>query len=38
MKRIPQGKYSKEFPEELVKLVIDQDLSIPEVSRRLSMR
>ncbi len=37
MKRIPQGRYSKEFREEAVKLVIDQDLSIPEVSRRLDV-
>ena len=37
MKRIPQGRYSKEFREESVKLVIDQNLSIPEVSRRLDV-
>jgi len=37
MKRIPQGRYSKEFREESVKLVIDQDLGIPEVSRRLEV-
>ena len=37
MKRIPQGRYSKEFREEAVKLVIDQNLSIPEVSRRLDV-
>ena len=37
MKRIPQGRYSKEFREEAVKLVVDQDLSIPEASRRLDI-
>ena len=37
MKRIPQGRYSKEFREEAVKLVIDQELSIPEASRRLDI-
>lgn len=37
MKRIPQGRYSKEFREESVKLVIDQGLGIPEVSRRLDV-
>jgi transposase-like protein len=37
MKRIPQGSYSKEFREEAVKLVIAQDLSIPEASMRLDV-
>jgi len=37
MKRIPQGRYTKEFREEAVKLVIDQDFSIPEASRRLDV-
>jgi len=37
MERIPQGSYSKEFREEAVKLVIDQELSIPEASRRLDI-
>jgi len=37
MKRIPQGRYSKEFREEAVKLVIDQELSVPEASRRLGI-
>jgi len=37
MKRIPQGRYSKEFREEAVKLVVAQDLSVPEVSRRLDI-
>jgi len=37
MKRIPYGKYTKEFRLEAVKLVIDGGLSIPEAGRRLSM-
>jgi transposase len=37
MKRIPQGRYSKEFREEAVKLVVAQALSVPEVSRRLDI-
>jgi len=30
MERIPYGKYSKEFRQEAVKLVIEGELSIPE--------
>ena len=37
MKKIPYGKYTKEFRLETVKLVIDGGLSIPEASRRLSL-
>jgi transposase len=37
MKRIPQGRYSEEFREEAVKLVVDQGLSIPEMSRCLDV-
>ncbi|MDD5760093.1 MAG: transposase [Desulfobulbaceae bacterium] len=37
MERIPQGRYTKEFREETVKLVTEQDLSAPEVSRRLDL-
>lgn len=37
MKRIPQGRYSKEIREEVVKHVIEQGLSVPEVSRRLDV-
>jgi transposase-like protein len=29
MERIPQGKYTKEFREEAVKLVTEEKLSIP---------
>ena len=36
MKKIPYGKYTKEFRLETVKLVTDGGLSIPEASRRLS--
>ena len=37
MKRIPQGRYSKEFREEAVKHVIEQGLSVPEASPRLDI-
>lgn len=37
MKRIPQGRYTKEFRAEAVKLVTEQGLSIPETSRRLDI-
>lgn len=37
MKRIPHGKYSKEFREEAVKHVIEQGLSVPEASSRLDI-
>jgi transposase len=37
MKRIPQGRYSKELREEAVKHVIEQGLSVPEASRRLDI-
>ncbi len=37
MKRIPYGKYTKEFRLEAVKLVTDGGLSIPEAGRRLSL-
>ncbi|MBF0569005.1 MAG: transposase [Nitrospirae bacterium] len=37
MERIPNGKYTKEFREEAVKLVVEGELSIPEVGRRLSV-
>lgn len=34
--RIPNGKYTKEFREEAVKLITEGGFSIPEVGRRLS--
>jgi transposase len=37
MKRIPYGKYTKEFRLEAVKLVTDGGLSISEAGRRLSL-
>jgi len=37
MKRIPQGVYTKELKEEAVKMVIEGELRIPEVGRRLSI-
>lgn len=35
MERLPRGKYTKEFREEAVKLVMQGGVSIPEASRRL---
>jgi len=35
--RIPNGKYTKEFREEAVKLITEGGLSIPEVGRRLTL-
>ncbi len=35
--RIPNGKYTKEFRAEAVKLITEGGLSIPEVGRRLSL-
>lgn len=37
MKRGPQGRYSREFREEAVKLVTEEGLSAPEAGRRLSL-
>ncbi len=37
MKRVPQGRYTKEFREEAVKLVTEENLSLPEAARRLSL-
>ena len=37
MKGIPYGRYSKEFREEAVKLVMEERLSVPEAGRRLSL-
>ena len=37
MKGIPQGRYTKEFREEAVKLVTEGKLSIPEAAKRLSL-
>ena len=37
MKRIPQGRYTKEFRLEAVKLVTQEELSWGEAARRLSL-
>ena len=37
MKRVPQGRYTKEFREEAVKLVTEEKLSSPAAARRLSL-
>jgi transposase len=37
MKRVPQGKYNKEFRVEAVKLVTEEKLSLSEAARRLSL-
>jgi transposase len=37
MKGIPQGRYTKEFREEAVKMVIEGSMSLPEAARRLSL-
>ena len=37
MKGIPQGRYTREFRQEAVKLVMEQGLSWAEAARRLSL-
>ena len=37
MKGIPRGRYTKEFREEAVKLATEENMSLPEVGRRLSL-
>ena len=37
MKRGPQGRYTKELREEAVKMVTEENLSLPEAARRLSL-
>jgi transposase len=37
VKGVPQGRYTKEFREETVKLVTEEKLSLPEAGRRLSI-
>ena len=37
MKGIPHGRYTKEFREEAVKMVLEGGLSLPEAARRLSL-
>jgi len=37
LKGIPQGRYTKEFREEAVKLITEEKLLLPEAARRLSL-
>ena len=37
MKGIPQGRYTREFREEAVRLVTEEKLSLPAAARRLSL-
>ena len=37
MKGIPQGRYTREFRQEAVKMMIEEKLSLPEAARRLSL-
>jgi transposase-like protein len=37
LKGIPNGKYTKEFREEAIKLVTEKKLSVPESAKRLSL-
>ena len=37
MKGVPQGRYTREFRQEAVKLVTEESLSLPEAARRLSL-
>jgi len=36
MKGIPQGRYTKEFREEAVKMVLDGGMAVSEAARRLA--
>jgi transposase len=37
IERIPKGKFSREFREEAVRMVVDGNLSVPEVGRKLQL-
>mgnify|MGYP001571695892 FL=1 len=37
MERLPRQQYTKEFREQAVRLVLEQDLTIPEAARRLAL-
>lgn len=37
MERVPRQKYAKEFREQAVQLVLEQDLTTPEAARRLAI-
>ena len=37
MKGLPHGRYTKEFREEAVKMVLEEGMAVPEAARRLSL-
>jgi transposase len=37
IERIPKGKFSREFREEAVRMVVEEKLSVPEVGRKLQL-
>jgi transposase len=37
MERLPRQKYTKEFREQAVRLVLEQELTTPEAARRLAI-
>ena len=37
MERLPRQTYTKEFREQAVRLVLEEELTIPEAARRLAM-
>ena len=37
MKGIPHGRYTKEFREEAVRMVLDGGMALPEAARRLAL-
>ena len=37
MEQVPRQQYTKEFREQAVRLVLEQEVTIPEAARRLSM-
>lgn len=37
MERVPRQQYTKEFREQAVRVVLEQELTIPEAARRLAM-
>jgi transposase len=37
MEKLPRQKYTKEFREQAVRLVIEHELTVPEAAKRLSM-
>jgi transposase len=37
IERIPKGKFTREFREEAVRMVVEDKLSVPEVGRKLQL-